>query len=66
MDAKDKSIPFLQIIQNIESELESLTEKQEELCDKGQTVFYIAQKISQKRLELDSMKNFLQKRQKTV
>lgn len=66
MEAQSKSIPILQIIQSIESELESLTEKQEELCDKGQIVFYIAQKISEKRMELDFAKNILEKRQKSV
>ncbi len=62
MEASENSIPIHQIIQNIESELEQLTEKQEEMSDKGQIVFYISQKITEKRLELDSMKNFLQKR----
>ncbi len=66
MEAKKSSIPINQIIQNVESELEDLTQKYEELSDKGQVVYFISQKIQEKRDQLDSMKNFLQSRTKSV
>lgn len=66
MEAKAYGIPIENLIQAIESDLEVLTEKHEELSDKGQVVFYISQKIQEKRDELDSLKNFLQMRQRSI
>lgn len=58
MEAKEISIPIETIIQNLESELEVLTEKQEELSDKSQSCFHITEKIKEKRGELEAMESF--------
>lgn len=66
MEAKELSIPIETIIQDLESELDSLTEKQEELCDKGQSCFHITEKIIEKRGELEAMQDFWSKRSSNI